>query len=55
MALLLACWRWLMPPTAGMASPSWLPVAVPLAPVPAAARPSLRLAPIHAPPLRLPT
>jgi len=52
MALLMACWRWLMPPAAGVA-PSWLPVALPPAIVPAAQRPSLRLALIHAPPLRL--
>jgi len=52
MALLLACWRWLMPADFGYGPPQRRPRA-PQAVLPASLRPASRLALLHAPPLRL--
>ncbi len=52
MALFLACWRWLMPPAAGFGSPRRM-ARMPRLAVAAALRSPHRLAPVHAPPLRL--
>lgn len=53
MALLLALWRWLMPPAAGFGV-RLLPAQPPqVAVLPAAVREAFRLAPILAPPPRL--
>ncbi len=52
MALFLACWRWLMPPAAGFGPPRRI-ARMPRLAVAAALRRPPRLAPVHAPPLRL--